>query len=421
MSRNQKIIIGAVGFVVVFFVLVFLGWIPGLRNNNGLNSGKKVELAFWGVADSVVMQNVIEYYQEYHQNVVVFYTQFDESNYEKKLIDAMAAGESPDILMFRNHWLVKHGGKIVSAPTDKISLTQFRNLFPKVVEQDFVDNNNIYSLPLYIDTLVFIYNKDIFDAKSIAIPPRTWSEFQSLVPRLREMSALGKINKSAGAIGGSEKSINTASDLLNLIMMQLTNQQGEIDFERAALEALNFYTQFSDATNGSYTWNDGLGNSRETFGAGKTAVIFDYSSTVFNLKDKNPFLDIGVSEMLQPSDNGDSMNYADYYGLSVSNQSKNARTAWDFILSFTTDPSLSESYLINSHQPPALRSLIQKYSNDSDIGIFAKQALTARSWQQPDGEAVKTIFSEMIKAVTSRRLSVRDAINQAYQEIKNMR
>jgi ABC-type glycerol-3-phosphate transport system substrate-binding protein len=40
-------------------------------------------------------------------------------------------------------------------------------------------------MPLYVDTLVTLYNKNMFDAAGIAQVPRTWQEFEALIPQLR--------------------------------------------------------------------------------------------------------------------------------------------------------------------------------------------------------------------------------------------
>ena len=73
-----------------------------------------------------------------------------------------------------------------------------------------------------------------------------------------------------------------------------------------------------------------------------------------------------------------------------------------------------------AQRPPALRYLIQKYLNDPDFGVFSRQALTARSWRRPDNTAVRKIFSEMIEAALSGRISSTAAIDEAENRINNL-
>jgi len=327
--------------------------------------------------------------------------------------------------MFHSSWLPKHYDKVMPVPETFLPLSQFRQLFPTVVEQNFVLNGKVYALPLYIDTLAFLYNKDIFDAKSIALMPKTWQEFQNLISQLRQINILNQIVKPAAALGGSEKNINSASDLLNLLMLQfgsqMIDQYGKINFGNQGLQALNFYLQFANPSSPYYTWNENLHYSLDSFSEGSTAIIFNYASQIPLIKAKNPYLSIGVTLTPQPAGVSQPIDYANYWGLSVSNQSRNSNLAWNFIFSATTNSQVSEIYLQAVKKPPALRSLIEKYKNDPELGVFAKQALTARSWPQPDSNVVKQTFSNMIESVLSGRLNSEQALRQAENEINELK
>lgn len=432
LTRNQIIIIGITGLIVLFFILVFFGVIPGLKapGSGGFGlpaSGYQNELNFWGVSeadDSNAIQSIIEQYSLVDKNTRINYRRFDNTDvYEKTLLNALATGQAPDIFMFHSNWLPKHYDKVMPVPETFLPLSQFRQLFPTVVEQDFVLNGKVYSLPLYIDTLALLYNKDIFDAKSIALAPKTWQEFQNLIPQLRQINVLNQIIKPAAALGGSEKNINSASDLLNLLMLQFSSQiidqYGKINFGNQGLQALNFYLQFTNPSSPYYTWNENLRYSLDSFSEGSTAIIFNYASSIPLIKAKNPYLNIGVSPMLQVSLE-QPINYANYWGLSVSNQTQQSTLAWNFIFSATTNPQTSEIYLQAAKKPPGLRSLIEKYKNDPELGVFTKQALTARSWRQPDSAVVKQTFSNMIESILSGRLNSEQAIGQAENEINEL-
>jgi len=433
-SRNQIIIIGIAGIIVLFFILIFLGVIPGLKKQTGgglqIGGGQQIELYFWGVKEANpnnAIQTLIDEYTKIAPNIRINYQEFDNVNvYEKTLIDALATFKAPDIFMIHNSWLPKHYNKINPIPENYLSLSYFQQAFPYVAEQDFVNSSSkkIYALPLYIDTLALIYNKDLLDAKAIAVLPTTWSQFQNIIPQLKTFNQFGQIDKSAAAIGGSEKSIHSASDFLSLLMMQfgsqMRDQNGQINFSQEALNALNFYLQFANPSSPYYTWNDNFNYSLDSFAQGSTAIIFDYVTQIPLIKNKNPYLRIGIAPIPQIDNASQPLSYARYWGLSVSNQSKKPDLAWNFILYATANPQASETYLQTAKLPPALKTLIEKYKNDSEIGIFAKQALIARSWPQPDNNAVKYIFSNMIESVLSGRLNPDQALKKAENEINEL-
>ena len=423
-SKSRTIVIGIVGLITLFFVLVFLGIIPGLQKN-GLNRPKEAGLSFWGVEDENVMREMINSYSSVNPNIQIRYQQFNESDYEKALINALAGGKGPDVFMIKNNWLIKHYDKISPALETQFSLTQLRDLFPKIVETDFSSTNGtIYALPLYLDTMAFLYNKSFFDRKGIALPPKTWSDFQRIIPKLREFDSSGRLVKTAGAIGGSEKSVDKATDLLSLIMLQagvkmVDEQSNRAVFSEKGLAPLNFYLQFGNPGTIYYTWNDNLRPSLDNFSQETNAAIFNYASAVKIIKSKNPFIDIGIAPMLQFNP-GKPVNYADYWGLAVSKQSENPRTSWNFIISLTSDQQTAEEYLKFSGRPPALRALIQKYSNNPDIGVFAQQALTAESWLQSDDNEIRNIFSNMIESILSGRLTPKEALEEAENKINSL-
>src|SRR3972149_861432 len=155
-TRQQLIFLGVVGVIFVVFLAVFFV--------GGRKTTEKINLTVWGVDDALGCDYAISRYQKSHSNVRVKYTELAEETYEKELINALAAGRGPDIFMINNRWAVKHADKIISPPTEKITPSVFRELFPQVAEYDFLSSDEqIYGLPLSIDTLALFYNRDIFD------------------------------------------------------------------------------------------------------------------------------------------------------------------------------------------------------------------------------------------------------------------
>ncbi|MDP3052780.1 MAG: extracellular solute-binding protein [bacterium] len=431
LSRNQLIIVSVVGVVILFFILVFLGVIPGMRP--ATKTKLQATLEFWGVYDQKsAYRNVIDQFQNLHSGIRINYRQFDPGTYENELINALAAGKGPDIFMIHNTWLPKHYDKISPLPQEKLNLATYTDqLFPEVVKEDFTDNKLIYAFPLSIDTITLIYNKDIFNQSGIALVPTNWTEFQNIIPAVRVLDKIGKISRAGAAIGGSDKSINRATDLLNLLMLQAGAQMVDSNFTRATfsqtttggsspgLTALNFYTHFTNPINFDYAWNDTLHYSLDAFAEGSVAMIFNYAYQLSYIKTKNPFLNFAVAPAPQ-NDQTNPVNYANYRGYTVSNKSSNSDLAWDFILLLTTNQTNAENYLQQTNNPPALRSLIQKYINDSALGVFAKQALTAKSWPQIDSDQIETIFSDMIESVISGKQTAKSAINQAEAQITQL-
>jgi hypothetical protein len=81
----------------------------------------------------------------------------------------------------------------------------------------------------------------------------------------------------------------------------------------------------------------------------------------------------------------------------------------------TFDPTAE--YLNRTHKPAARRDLIERQKNNPILGVFARQALTAKSWKQVDSLAIDKIFVDMIDEVNRGIKNVADAIQTAEARI----
>ncbi|MBI3089004.1 MAG: extracellular solute-binding protein [Candidatus Colwellbacteria bacterium] len=407
-TKQQLIFLGAAGvIIIVFLVILFAG---------GRKSTEKINLTVWGIDDGSAWDYPIFSYQKLHPNVRIKYTELKPETYEEDLINALAAGKGPDIFMLNNRWLVKHADKITPLPAEKMSANAFKGLFPQVAEYDLLSNEGqIYGLPLSVDTLALFYNQDIFDRSGVALPPKTWDEFLAVIPKVRKVDTSGNLTLSAAALGGQSENIENAADVLALLMLQtgaLTPDKypSETVDSKAGENALDFYIRFANPQSQSYAWNNSFAPSFDSFAEGKTAIVFAYASNIPEIKAKNPFLKFAV--VPAPQANPDEpVNATHYWALTVSNKAGNPETAWDFIIFATTDKDAATSYITSTARPPALSFLINDYLNNADLGVFARQALTARSFYQADDTAVRELFDKAIKKAASG-MSVREVISE---------
>lgn len=424
---KKQIVIAAMGLVLLVTLTILI--IANLRPKEG--GGETAKLTAWGILEESVFSELVGSYAAVQPGVELTYRKIDKNNYERVLINALAAGEGPDIYMIRNRWLPKETARIIPAPFELFNVAKMQEFFPAVVEQDFTDGGGqAYALPLYLDTMVTLYNRELFDQASVVAPPANWTEFRNLIPKLRVLSETGQVIRAAAAVGGSEKSVENATDILNLLMMQngvsmVNAERTEADFgarggSESGLTAFNFYLQFANAGSPYYTWNDNQESSLDSFVAGQTAMVFKYRSQIQEIKSRAPFLNFGVAPMLQLEGSERHTNYADYWGLAVSKRTQSPLQAWNFVVYTTTNPDIMRKYSQTTGSPPALRALVNENLADVNLGIFAKQALTARSWYQADESAIREIFSRTISRVLTGQASPERALGEAQEQITEL-
>ena len=74
----------------------------------GGGGGQAVELVWWKPFDDPrFIEPLIQEFQKTHPNVRVKYVQKNIETYEDEVLQALAAGNGPDIFSIRNDWLPK--------------------------------------------------------------------------------------------------------------------------------------------------------------------------------------------------------------------------------------------------------------------------------------------------------------------------
>ena len=430
LDLNQNKLYIIVGVATLLVIVLLLVLVLGRGFGSGTNT-KSVSLQFWGVFDdNGLFDAAIQKYQQQHLNVSIRYKKLNFEDYEKSLLNSFASGTGPDVWLIHNTWLPKHSDKIKPLPQEEqkdtkkplLTFKDFQDQFVDVAVKDLTLNEQIYSLPLYVDTLALYWNKDIFNSKGITAPPTNWVEFNDAVTRITEYDDSGNI-RLAGAAIGTAHNINRSTDILSLLLMQAgtkmtDNNNGAATFAHSVNNqpvgesALQYYTDFTNPAKQLYTWNDSQHYSIDAFQEGKTAMMFNYSHQIGVIRTKSPRLNFDIAPVPQFPGATNLVNYANYWSPTVSKNSPSSLEAWKFIV-YLTSAEGAISYLDTANRPAARRDLLDKQKIDPDIGVYATQALSARSWYQVDNQAIETIFADMINDVNFKQIKVRDALQSA--------
>jgi multiple sugar transport system substrate-binding protein len=401
-------------------------------------ASKPITLTYWRVFDDTdAFAAIIEKYKVIHPNVTIEYRKFRYEEYENELLNAWAEDRGPDIFSLQNTWLRKYQNKILPLPTSttmsytfeqgsikKELITQLRttpslttkdlkNNFADVVASDVIfEDGKIYGLPLSIDTLALYYNRDLFNSAGIVEPPKYWNkEFQQDVKKLTKQDPKKGIIQS-GISMGTASNIDRYTDILSVLMMQngaVMTTGNSINFQNIpttikiaynpGLEALRFYSDFANPQKEVYAWNKDMPNNLQAFTSGNLAMYLGYSFNLAQIKAQAPTLNFGIAKLPQIEGNQIEINFANYWVESVSKKSKHPDEAWDFV-QFVTKEENAKLYLEKTKKPTALKSLIVSQSNLEDLGVFAEQILSAKSWYH--GKSIsdtEQAIKEMIEMV----------------------
>jgi len=412
MPRLPYLVIGGVGVLVLIIVLAVFG------------VGRKpprqapADLQFWGMEDEEgTWQRIISAFREQYPHISITYYRLNEATYEDVLFNRLAAGTGPDIFVLKNSWIVKHRNKVAPLPQQALGFTvrNLSNAFVDGVADELVSpTGGIIGLPLFLDTLALFYNKDIFNAAGIAIPPKTWGETEALSRQLTKTTQGREIIKSGIALGSS-KNIEHAFEIVSALMFQYGApvagyREKSVSLDGAE-EAFSFYTSFADQTSERFSWTPRLKNSLDAFAEGTTAMMIGNSQDIGRLRAKNPHLRFGIVSFPQRRGVTTPLTYGTHFFPTVSLQSRNQLAAWQFIL-FAAAEEGAAVYLENTERPPAKRDLIAAGAPKPELEVFWRQALVAKSWAVPDEETALRLFQETIDAVVNRTENAGTAVGK---------
>ena len=176
-----------------------------------------------------------------------------------------------------------------------------------------------------------------------------------------------------------------------------------------------------------------MDDSLKLFVNNQLAMMFGYSYHLPTIKAEAPKLNFAISKLPQIENGGQSINYANYWVETVSkkiltnpeNLKKGADyprlkrdAAWDFV-QFITSEEQAKKYIEKSKRPTALRSLVEQQTQIPELGIFASQVLTAKSWYRgKDALAAETIFNQMIDESVANQDVIVDTMDRAVQKVQ---
>ncbi len=434
MTLKQKFLIAIGVALFIAAPLCLTGVIPCLKGGPG---DDVTAITVWGVFDDSKVWDEIFAGFSAQGRVSFEYRKIPFDDYERDLLKAFADQSGPHIFMLHNAWLPAYQSMLAPMPQSMMTFKEFQEIFVDAPVSDFTRNSaQIYAIPFYMDSLALYYNRDLLNAAGRIGPPESWSKFQSLVEELTIVDVNGNIVQAGAAMGAAEN-INRSTDIFSLLMLQTFYPKDPVDpnVPRSNLtesvvegtqvispgaDALRFYTDFANKALKSYTWSRDQTYSIDAFVDGNVAMMLNYSHHIKTIRSRAPELnfDVGFAPQLQALLGMNlRVDYGSYFGFGVSRfgTEKEQNAAWRF-LDYLASSAPQWQYHQLTDRPPVRRDLLGLLLDDADYAIFAQQALTAKTWYQPNATEVEQYLADMINAVLDGE-PVRDALERVHAQI----
>jgi ABC-type glycerol-3-phosphate transport system substrate-binding protein len=436
--QTKKFIYIAVGFFVLIMIVVIAVLVSSSGKKKTTNT---TTLTIWNFDEDKTNYDQPISSFESSKKIKINYVKKDLSTYYTEAVNAIAAGKGPDIWVLPGNTLVQYQDLLTPMPDKKMAtgkksdIEVYKETYPGSVSQDNILGNKVYGRPLTLQSLQLFFNRAVFSKvlyqyrqsnqgydratdDLLSKGPTNWDDFVKVVKLLTQKNG-ANITQSAVAMGTAN--VSNANDILTLIMLQngtkmvaddqlsalfQTDQKNfETSINFPGTKALDFFASFANSSNDNYTWNDSLGDTLHAFAAGKTGMMFGYSTQVQDLKRIDPNLDYQIIPVPQIKETKNPVNVADYKTFTVTKNAQDPTLAWDFILNLTNQTNTG-SYCTRTKQDSARLDSLS--GSDQNIKILA-------SWYNPNPTETENSFQGMIKQVNEGKNSQTAIENAAGQ------
>ena len=404
---------------VIFFTLF-----KGSSSEDVQSYGASVTI--WGTLPASAFNSVFaEISRDDKEFQVVRYVQKDARTFDLEILNAIAEGRSPDLIVLRSDSIVTHREKLLPISYSTLPERDFKDAYIDGAGI-FLFSDGVYGVPFAVDPLVMYWNRDMFSGNGLAVPPATWDALlTTVVPTLTKVAPNFSISRSAVAFG-EYANVRNAKAILSLLFLQSgtsivteSNRQYSITLNQGSQgalppgdAALSFYTGFALPSAAQYSWSRSLPEDRLQFTSGSLGLYFGFGSEYDAILNSNPNLNFDVAEVPQDASATVKRGLGTFYAFAIPRASGNTAGAFAAVQTLTS-ARVSASLAGALNLAPVQRSTIAAGTTDPVERVRFSAALIARSWLDPSPIGSENVFKIMIEDVTSGRSRVTQAVSDA--------
>lgn len=401
--------------LVTVVSLSLSGCIPSGQNGpTPTPSNGKVTLIWWNLFEPEAnVKPLIDAFEAQNPNITIQYAQKGKTDGVEGYLNSLDGVlndqdplNAPDIFTIPNNSEAKYDKYISKAPTGMFSESDLNDFYP-IVKQDFAQNG-VAALPIYLDAIAVIYNKDMLLSAGYTVPDQNWTQFQTQARKLTQRDSQKKITV-AGFSANNPSNTEFNFELINLLFLQngvtmtdVTGQKAVFASQPESDSAYSFYQDFT-AGGGQATWAEYFKKDIAAFLEKKLVMYAAPSWRLIDIlnynKQYNLGLNVGVGKMPQLA-GSDAIYWPSYWGQTVSKDSQHKQEAWKFIQFITSTDQLKtlDSTVKSNGRPIGIifprQSMNTELANDQYLGPYVQSLAKAKNWNMKDAIAMKKAFND---------------------------
>jgi ABC-type glycerol-3-phosphate transport system substrate-binding protein len=419
----KTILLGAGLFAALIAVLIFSGRIP---LGNKADTTPTGDVMVWGTIPQDAMDALLQEINVQTKTYRVDYQEIPEADFSNRLVNALASGSGPDLIIAPYQTLLEQRGRIMPFPSASLPEATFKSVYVDGASV-LLTSAGVIGLPISIEPLMLFYNRTLLSQGGIINPPTTWDEVTNVVSSLTKLDSNNRIIQS-GLAFGSASNLTTAKDVLMTLVYQLGqtpviytyDEKGKEYFDvradqpivedgevRPLTSALRYFASFADPTKSVYSWNALQPNATEQFSRELLAMYVGYLGDQKALMEKNPRLSFGMKVLPQSKGYKTKVTGMRMYAIAAMKRTTNpfaTMTAQGFLAGTTFGPRIA--YIAGGVSP--VRSVLAK--DGSVPPEVVQSALIARGWFDQAPNTTLNYIRLMVNDVVTGKSTPTDSV-----------
>ena len=357
---------------------------------------------------------------------------------QRELVNKLAEGGGPDVVLTDGEWIASNTEKLIPLEQEEgFSIPEYGASFVRLASELLIQKDDIYGVPLAVDTLAVAYNEDHLIDRLLNRnqPGRTWTEFRQDVELLtKHDNSFSRFARSGVAMGRVDN-VHHGAVLLENIMLQhgtpfFSKDETAAKFastigvtpegkrQNFGIEGVRFFTSFANSQYKNFSWNQHLASrddvNREftSFVNGDVSMVFIYPEDVETIQtliashkrllagtisEKNFHIAL-LPQILDPENTTSRVSLGRLFSAAVPRTTPFPEQAWRF-LKYLSKKDTQSGFHEATKLPTARLDLIVEQAAEPEMGIFARQAKFARSNLIPID---KNVFRQQLETVVQR-------------------
>lgn len=399
---------------IVLAMLIFSGKIP--LPEKAADQTLKGNLMIWGTLSGDAVRSTTDQLRQVYKEVNITYIQKTDDTFQTDLVNALASGKGPDMIIVTPAEIVQNKDRILEIPYESFPQAAFKNTF---IDQGslFLTSTGVLAFPYVIDPLVMYYNRDLLTSSFTVSPPKTWDELVALNKKITIKDDAGRLTTQTAALGTFDN-ITHAKEIIAALIFQTGNKivawdpftkkyisqfsQADASGNSGVSNALGFYSAFANANDQDrYSWNGSLPKDKNQFIAGRLATYFGFASELEGIRLLNPNLNFDVALFPQRTTGTIKATYGKLFGLAIVKVSPNKNLAIAMAQQMIAQPNLAIYLSFDRSMIPARRDMVSVDSADGYKTLFNRSAIIAQGLLDPDPAQTDALFKRFVDQINS--------------------